>query len=277
MEDIKTTNRKVIETVIGWLCDYGVKVGERTFGDGYYLFTFGKDSVCHFKVTGAKRWLFGIWCIGDDETGTYRVSMFGEHSDYIDKFKPTATNISHEFMFDPTKDSDCQYPPSEVFRFADDLRHISAHPSLMKYTHYGHPDQSVLGFLLEEFWYYRIRKNLDGFFEKRMAYWCLKFAALAYRVRFARRGNGFKATVQREDYWYPKYTLKVVYGNMDDAEVDRAYAKIHGGTTEIGKPWLIPERVSDISRVEDYLSEDDTRSFYYKSEDEGKEDSDGDL
>ena len=41
MEDNKTTNRKVIETVIGWLCDYGVQVGERTFGDGYYLFTFG--------------------------------------------------------------------------------------------------------------------------------------------------------------------------------------------------------------------------------------------
>lgn len=279
MEDNKTTNRKVIETVLGWLADRGVTVTDTEFGNGYYLFDFGEDSVCHFKVKGAKRWLFGIWCIGEDETGCYNVSLFGEHCDYIDKFKPTATNISCEFTFGPSDISDGQYPPYEAYKAIDEIKFISAHPSLMKYTHYGRPGQSVLGFLLEEFWYYRIRRRLDGFFEKRMAYWFLKFAAAMYTLRFRRRGNRFRATVSREEYWYPKYTLRVVYGGMDDAEVERVYAKIHGGTTETGRPWLIPKRVDDISRVTDCESEEDTRGFRYEpeDEDEGKGDGDGDL
>lgn len=280
MEDSKTTNRKAIETVLGWLADRGVTVTDTEFGNGYYLFDFGEDSVCHFKVKGARRWLFGIWCVEDDgKPGSYRVSVFGEHRDYIDKFKPTATSVSAEFTLGPSDISDGQYPPCGAYKAIDEIKFISAHPSLMKYTHYGSPRQGVLGFLLEEFWYYRIRKNLDGFFEKRMAYWFLKFAAAMYTLRFRRRGNSFKATVRREDYWYPKYTLKVVYGNMDDEETERVYSAIHGGTAETRRPWLIPNRVDDISRVMDCESEDDTRGFRYKpkDEDEGNEGGDANM
>ena len=58
-------------------------------GNGYYLFNFGENTVCHFRVPRAKKWLFGIWVI-PREDGSIRVDLFGEHEWYIDKFKPTA-------------------------------------------------------------------------------------------------------------------------------------------------------------------------------------------
>lgn len=78
--------RSIEEAIKKRITDWGI-------GNGYYLFDFGENTVCHFRVPGAKKWLFGIWAIPQKD-GSIRVDLFGEHEWHIDKFKPTATKIS---------------------------------------------------------------------------------------------------------------------------------------------------------------------------------------
>lgn len=59
------------------------------FGNGYFIFTYGINSVCHFRLKGLPDWQFGMW--HHDSGG---VSFFGEHDLLIDKFKPSRTYLS---------------------------------------------------------------------------------------------------------------------------------------------------------------------------------------
>lgn len=60
----------------------------RLFRDGYFVFYFGGNSVCHFGLKELPDWTFGIWL-----TEKYP-QFFGEHNDLIDKFKPSRCYIS---------------------------------------------------------------------------------------------------------------------------------------------------------------------------------------
>ena len=50
----------------------GKRVKTKNIGNGYFLFDFGDNTVCHFKMEGAKDWLFGIWAI-PEEDGTISI------------------------------------------------------------------------------------------------------------------------------------------------------------------------------------------------------------
>lgn len=136
--------------------NYRLKIIDKVFGNGYYIFEFGEDSVCHFKIKGLKRWQFGLWIREDNDNETYVINLFGEHNDYIDKFKPTATRIAHEFKYVDENDLwKCQ-------EFIDELMMIKQHPYTMKHCYYG-MYENYLKFLLSEFFYYRIKQHLIKF------------------------------------------------------------------------------------------------------------------
>lgn len=59
------------------------------FGNGYFIFSFGVNTVSHFRLKGIQDWQFGMW--HHDNGG---VSFFGEHHMLIDKFKPSRTYLS---------------------------------------------------------------------------------------------------------------------------------------------------------------------------------------
>lgn len=66
------------------------KVKNKIFYDGYFLCDFGKSSVCHFTLKDTPEWSYGIWLLGDS------FEIFGEHDDFIDKFKPTRTHLAYK-------------------------------------------------------------------------------------------------------------------------------------------------------------------------------------
>ena len=86
------TNKEIKEAIFKELKERQIEVINPSVGNGYYLFDFGEESVVHFHIKGCKRWLWGIW-ITHDENKT-NINLFGEHEDYIDKFKPTQTAIA---------------------------------------------------------------------------------------------------------------------------------------------------------------------------------------
>ena len=75
--------------ILNKLQEDSIEITDVLTGDSYYLFDLGKDSVTKFMIKGCKRWLFGLWVIRqstEDGPATYRVELFGQHTDYIDKF-----------------------------------------------------------------------------------------------------------------------------------------------------------------------------------------------
>ncbi len=89
---IKNNNTNAINSILEKL---NYKVVRKVFGDGYFIFTFQKNSICWFWLKEFPNWRFGIW-LNKDET----YSIFGEHDLLIDKFKPSATYISETNVID---------------------------------------------------------------------------------------------------------------------------------------------------------------------------------
>ena len=111
---------------------FNVKINNKNYGNGYYLFEMGDNSVCHFTVKGLKRWLFGIWV--QEEKSQYKIYLFGEHKDYIDKFKPSATSISRTFYWNPEKDIN---EDIDIYCFTEEVSKILNAPVARKFQYYG--------------------------------------------------------------------------------------------------------------------------------------------
>ena len=64
--------------------------------NGYYLFEFGEKTVFHFNIKEIKKWKFGLWIRDGKKKDSFRLEFFGDKIDWIDKFKPTASTLSHD-------------------------------------------------------------------------------------------------------------------------------------------------------------------------------------
>jgi hypothetical protein len=85
-------------------------ITKKTFGDGYFIFTFAPNYVCHFELKETPNWKYGIWL---NENNGY--DIFGEHVELIDKFKPSRTYISFE---------------NDISAFIELVKNISQNPKL---------------------------------------------------------------------------------------------------------------------------------------------------
>lgn len=263
---------KVLEALKG----EGLEFSSLSTGNGYYIFEFGDETVCHFTVNGVKRWLFGIWAFEDETEGThekvYRVSLFGEHTDYIDKFKPTATKLSETFVVkDQSEIDDGKY---EIYDFADTIKAVKAHPALEKWFHYTTRTGSVAKFLLSDFWFYRIRKNVSSWLKNNAMHWYLKLVSAIYILRFRRKGVNFKSDVEfRGENWHPMYELRAIYGDNEEDTVLSTYNKLQRERkNKLGyletKHWLLPRCVENNTNFINAQNDNDWRGFYYQDTDE---------
>ena len=217
-----------------------------------------------------KRWKFGIWAFEDENEETHektcKVSLFGEHDDYLNKFKPTQTNLSYTFEFNEPQDL---YDAVETSDFANDIRTLESHPALEKYFRYSSRTGSVVGFLLDDFWFYRIKNPICEWCKKHLIWWYLRFVACVYNLRFRRKGVNFKAEVTRRDEgWYPMYELRAIYGINDDGTVEDIYHKLQKEyRNKYGyrkwKYWLLSKHVSNQITFINAIDENDWRGFYY--------------
>lgn len=106
MQKIKNANRQ--EHILHQIAQH-FTIQSKVFGNGYFIFSMGASSVCHFELKETPDWLYGIWL---HDTG---YEIFGEHGDLIDKFKPSRTYVSVE---------------NNVNAFIDKIKAIQANPIL---------------------------------------------------------------------------------------------------------------------------------------------------
>jgi hypothetical protein len=68
-------------------------ITDEQYLEGYFVFDFGKNSICHFKLKETSGWLYGIW-LGNEYNGyKCKYKLIGEHEEFLDKFKPSRTYI----------------------------------------------------------------------------------------------------------------------------------------------------------------------------------------
>lgn len=69
-------------------------VEEEAFGNGYFIFDFGENSVVHFKIKEMPGWKFGMWFSYDKSLrGAIRCEWFCQYELWLDKFKPSRSAI----------------------------------------------------------------------------------------------------------------------------------------------------------------------------------------
>lgn len=96
-ENMLKHRTQIKKCVFNILKDAGFTVTNVEELDGYYIFDFGEKSVYHFSIKEIKNWKFGLWIVDtkdDDEIDIYRIALFGDKVDWIDKFKPSAVSIT---------------------------------------------------------------------------------------------------------------------------------------------------------------------------------------
>jgi len=88
------------------------------YGNGYFIFAHGDNSVITFRIEEIPGWLFGIWLYPpkDDEDGAISLDFFSQYEDAIDKFKPSRSYlcVNSRFSLKPCENKDSSEEGSEV-------------------------------------------------------------------------------------------------------------------------------------------------------------------
>jgi hypothetical protein len=83
------TNKEKCEIILNCLQKNKFKLYNISYGDGYFLFEMGEDSVCWFQIRGARNWRFAIWInTNEDNVKNKFADLFAQYIPDIDKFKP---------------------------------------------------------------------------------------------------------------------------------------------------------------------------------------------
>ena len=123
-----------------------------SYGDGYFIFGYGTNSVVNFHIKEAPGWLGGIWWspiateeTKDKKTKTYETNklscaLFFQYEEEIDKFKPSASMFGGDYFDFYFEDG---YSQSNFLHACWDLRFIINEPYLafykeMHYSNFNH-------------------------------------------------------------------------------------------------------------------------------------------
>lgn len=94
------------------------------YGNGYFIFDMGEDSVVHFEIKGLHGWKFAIWIDRKDGELKYpSVQFFCQHTLNIDKFKP-----SRSFFLEDIEPSDFKDEFFIKYKIMPIIKMIKKHP-----------------------------------------------------------------------------------------------------------------------------------------------------
>lgn len=105
--------------------------------DTYFIFQGNPNSVIHFKLKGLwKRWKFGMWVRSDylflDDSDKFPcISIFCQHENTIDKFKPSRSDICVEIKCKEFKEwLNGGWSSAINFKIKETLNWVKLHPFL---------------------------------------------------------------------------------------------------------------------------------------------------
>lgn len=228
------TNKEIAEFMLSKINSFGFKPYKVDYGNGYFVFEMGDNSVVHFRLKGVwKHWKFGMWINAKYLDENYRkdtaeefpkgdgkeyepddfkvVQVFCQYDHNINKFKPAASelcvNINYQYFEQALNEKDkWNWSFNNLERM---LKMIKKHP-LMCYAGCGYEyyDESFLKeFLKYESEYYKdkINEKFKTFF---FYHWTV------FKLFFAKRSkiidNIYLEDFEKENEgWSTDYKYKV--------------------------------------------------------------------
>ena len=137
-----TQNREIAEYMFDKMREFGFKPYDIEYGDGYFLFDMGEDSVVHFRMKGVWRhWKFGMWISSEYLSEDYRnsyvkeydepeewklIQVFCQHDHVIDKFKPSRSALC--VSYDVEDWCEKEKHPNTFWELEHMLKMIKNHP-----------------------------------------------------------------------------------------------------------------------------------------------------
>lgn len=168
-----TKNKEIAEMIFDKIKSFGFKPYKIEYGNGYFIFDRGEDSVIHFRIKGCKHWKFGLWINSDylleenkqpEDTRwdqLYKVvQLFTQYDTCIDKFKPSASTHCVEYNtheWDSTLSA-----PYNFHQVKSMIGHIKRHPFISYYGDSGY-DKSYLWYFIKnetEYKIYNVKKYI---------------------------------------------------------------------------------------------------------------------
>lgn len=89
-------NKEKIDAILNIIRNNKFNPYNISYGDGYFIFEFGENTVCHFMIKGIKNWKFGIWINTDENKKDKIADVFAQYIPCIDKFKPSRSHYCME-------------------------------------------------------------------------------------------------------------------------------------------------------------------------------------
>lgn len=221
--DDLTKNKEIAEMMFNVIREYKFKPYDIQYGNVYFVFNRGDDSVVHFKIHGCRGWKFGMWINSEyldeenrkDEPKTYGegykvVSIFAQYEKDIDKFKPSASTFCVEYEAREWE-KHLEYP-NPWYKIKEMIGMIKRHPLISYAGHAG----SHSGYIYKSFLLYFLKhRSKDVISDIRKVFNKVFHSGwLKLKVLFAKRSKIIESIVI-EDFekenpgWSTGYLYKV--------------------------------------------------------------------
>ena len=223
-----TTNRLIAEVIFAKIRELGYEPYDVKYGNGYFIFDYGEDSVIHFRLKRVwKHWKFGMWVSSevldtpkDEWKDRSLVKVFAQYDTQIDKFKPSRSNLCVSFSPHQWNGSDFK-EPFWFWELKTMLGMMKKHPFICYSMDEAYFDESyILNFI-----------KAEGFVYLRALQKAIKMIYVPYtkaKIFFAKRNKCVKSIELynfeknnpgwRTDYLY-KVRIVFAKDSTDEAEI----------------------------------------------------------
>lgn len=225
-----TNNRKIANSVFNVLRKEGLIPVNVQFGNGYFIFECGEDSVVHFHIKGVKNWKFGMWI---DTSIDNAVQVFAQNEMWIDKFKPSRSifleNISKKNLKRVARNEDsAEYNYMGVVKM---IQHIKNNPRIAAVQDYycGMYIREPLAKMLLDCKISRL-KDISYDVKKYVTYELVECKRNALALKILKREN---PEIIKDAYihdcnsdgivCYPRYEVRIVFNRLTENDKKQAY------------------------------------------------------
>lgn len=156
--------REAAEKIFNYLRENKFQPINIRYGDGYFIFDMGEDSVVHFNIKGLYGWWFAMWIqtdpekLKEDEKEYPAIQFFCQHKLNIDKFKPSRSFFLKELYLNEVE-SDNDWDFYDIKKM---LQMIKRHP-FISFTMDGHEEcyynKSYFLYFIYH-WFYKVKSKL---------------------------------------------------------------------------------------------------------------------
>ena len=182
-------------------------IATEDYGDGYFIFDYGPNTVIHFRLKETPGWLYGVWwSFKVNKEGIVSIvgEFFAQYEEEIDKFKPSASYYAYDMEVLMAADGSVCLEEGEVVSIIDFIRN---HPYRAWNGHISFNDKvsGIRAWLNYQKRQRHLRKGKR--LEKNLYKDLCKFAKIASKLL------KYTNNITVEDYGegiYPRYFFKLI-------------------------------------------------------------------